>query len=204
MGILNWFVPKQRDFFKMLREQAAKTLEGMQALNEYVKAMKPEDAARVKRLEEEADDLRAALVCEINDTFITPIDREDICTLSRALDDILDYGKKTVIELEAYKITTTDQMKEMIEVLMGGTEQLKYAIDNLDKNPQVAGTRAASAKKAENKIEYIYHRALTSLFETTDTIYILKCREIYRHISNAADQLDQAANILQDITVKII
>ncbi len=204
MSLLSWFLPKERNFYRMLQNQADKTLEGMKALQEFVKDNSVEHAEAVKRLEEEADDIRASLVHNLNDTFITPIDREDIYSLSRSIDDIIDYAKKTCVEMEVYKIQSTEHIVQMVDVLTYATEQIAYAISNLERDPRVAAQRAMNAKRCENQVEYIYHRALAKLFETTDTIQILKHREIYRHLSNSADEVDQAANIIQDITVKII
>lgn len=204
MNVLGWFLPKERNFYKMLQDQSDKTVEGMKALQVFVKDMKPENADIVKKLEEEADDLRARLINELNDTFITPIDREDIHTLSRSIDDIIDYAKKSCVEMEVFNIQSTEHIVQMVDVLAYGSEQIAHAIRNLEKDPRVSAQRAMNAKRCENQVEYIYHRALAKLFESTDTIYILKCREIYRHLSNSADHVDQAGNIIQDITVKII
>lgn len=204
MGMLSWFLPKERNFYKMLLDQSEKTLEGMKAFQVFAKEVNPENAERVKKLEEEADDLRARLVNELNDTFITPIDREDIHTLSRSIDDIIDYAKKSCVEMEVFKVQSTEHIVQMVDVLAYATEQIVHSIANLEKDPRVAAQRAMNAKRCENQIEYIYHRALAKLFESSDTIYILKCREIYRHLSNSADHVDQAANVILDITVKII
>lgn len=204
MGILSWFLPKERNFYKMLQDQSEKTLEGMKALQEFAKDVNPQTAEKVKKLEEEADDLRAKLIHELNDTFITPIDREDIHALSRSIDDIIDYAKKTCVEIEVFKLQSTEHLIQMVDVLSYATEQIVFAIANLEKEPRVAAQRAMNAKRSENQIEYIYHRALAKLFESTDAVYIMKCREIYRHLSNSADRVDQAANIIHDITVKII
>lgn len=204
MGFLSWFIPKERNFYHMLQEQSEKTLEGMKAFQVYAKDIRPENAERVKKLEEEADDIRARLVHELNDTFITPIDREDIYALSRSIDDIIDYAKKTCVEMDVFKLQSTEHIIQMVDVLVYATEQIVHAISNLEKDPRVAAQRAMNAKRSENQVEYIYHRALAKLFESGDAIYAMKVREIYRHLSNSADHVDQAANIVQDITVKII
>ncbi|MBI4177807.1 DUF47 family protein [bacterium] len=204
MGLLSWFLPKERNFYKMLLDQSEKTLEGMKAFQQFARDGKPESAERVKQLEEEADDLRARIMHELNDTFITPIDREDIHTLSRSIDDIIDYAKKSCYEMEVFKIQSTEYIVQMVDVLTYATEQIVHAIANLEKDPKVAAQRAMNAKRSENQVEYIYHRALAKLFESADTIYILKCREVYRHLSNSADHVDQAANIIQDISIKIV
>ena len=99
MGWKDLFKPRQDKFLRMLIEQAAKTLEGMEALEDYMKNANEEAAKRVTRAEKEADEVRRILIDELLHTFITPIDREDIFALSRAIDDIIDYGYSTVDEM---------------------------------------------------------------------------------------------------------
>lgn len=202
MGLRDWFLPKDRDFYRMLRDQSEKTVEGMRALRDF--SNRPTDGAKdlVLRLENEADDLRLHLINELNETFVTPIDREDIHRLSKAVDDILDYAKRTVNEFTIYKVDPTPKAKQIIDVLTTATEEIDRAIHLLERNKAAAAAHAASAKKAENKVEYLFNEALAEIFEGRDTIYILKMREIYRHLSNSADRVDEAADVIHDITVK--
>lgn len=202
MSLLSWFVPKERDFFDLLRQQSAKTLEGMRTFQEFARDPSPEGQKRVNDIETEADDLRLHLMNELNDTFVTPIDREDIHRLSKAVDDIVDYAKRAVNEFMVYHVTATPKAREMIETLANGTEEIDRAIQHLATNKAIAAAHAAKAKKAENRVEYLFNEALADLFRGTDTIYILKMREIYRHLSNSADRIDEAADVIHDIAVK--
>jgi len=90
----------------MLSDQASKTLEGIEALGEFVENQNQKNANRVKEIEKEADELRRVLVEELHKTFITPMDREDIYALSRAIDDIVDYANSTVDEMEIYEVAS--------------------------------------------------------------------------------------------------
>ena len=89
------------DFYQMLADQAARTLEGVETLHQFVTSMEAGPGARVKAIEEEADEIRRILIQELNRTFVTPIDREDIFSLSRAIDDVIDYCTTTVYEFES-------------------------------------------------------------------------------------------------------
>ncbi|MBC7261468.1 MAG: DUF47 family protein, partial [Chloroflexi bacterium] len=100
----DFFRPKQDRFIRLLMEQAHFTVQGMQALEKYMRERNPESAAQVARLEKEADEVRRILIDELNRTFVTPLDREDIFTLSRDIDDVLDYANTTVEEMELLQI----------------------------------------------------------------------------------------------------
>ena len=93
------FRPRPDRFIALLLQQAEYTVHGMEALYAYLEHPAQEQADQVTRLEKEADEVRRILIDELNRTFVTPIDREDIHALSRAIDDVLDYAYTTVGEM---------------------------------------------------------------------------------------------------------
>ncbi|MCD6569494.1 MAG: DUF47 family protein [Deltaproteobacteria bacterium] len=198
-----WFRKKGDNFFKMLYEQGNKTLEGLNALCAFASDNALENATKVKEIEREADELRRIIIEELNQTFITPIDREDIFALSRAVDDVMDYACTTVYEMQIYKVSADGHINTMIGILKKAGRELVAALKNLQRYPNIAMEHAMQAKAYENKMERAYREALGELFEGDDPIYMLKMREIYRHLSNAADRGDEAANIIGDIIVKM-
>jgi uncharacterized protein Yka (UPF0111/DUF47 family) len=200
-----WWKKKTPDenFFELLYDQGTKTLEGLDALCEFVANSTKVNAEHVKDIEMEADDLRRIIIDHLNQTFITPIDREDIFSLSRAIDDVMDYACTTVYEMQIYKVQVDDHIRVMTEILKKECKELNAALKNLQYYPNVAMEHAREAKACENKMEKEYRTALGDLFEGNDPVYMLKMREIYRHLSNAADRGDEAANIISDIIVKM-
>ena len=186
----------------MLSEQASKTLEGIEALAVFVHNQDKESGDRVKQIEREADELRRVLVEELHKTFVTPVDREDIYALSRAIDDIVDYANSTVDEMEIYKVASDEHLREMVDVLRKATREINDAVKILETHPNIAMEHSVKAKFYENAMEKAYHNALADLFTKSDTVYMLKMREIYRHLSNAADRSDEAANIVCSIVMK--
>lgn len=191
------------DFFELLYGQGEKTLEGLDALCAFVSSSTKENAEKVKDIEMEADDLRRIIIDRLNNTFITPIDREDIFSLSRAIDDVMDYACTTVYEMQVYKVDADGHILAMTEILKKECKELIAALKNLRHYPNVAMEHAREAKACENRMEKEYRRSLGHLFEGSDPVYMLKMREIYRHLSNAADRGDEAANIISDIIVKM-
>lgn len=196
------FFKKQTDFYEMLFSQAMKTQEGVGGLLEYVNDPTKEKGARVDILEDEADEIRRVLIDELNKTFVTPIDREDIFSLSQGIDDVIDYAKSTVEEMILFEIVPDSYMKQMIEVLLEATKDVVYGVKHMKENPGACVEHIIKAKKAENKIERLYRQGLVELFKTNDVMKTLKNREVYRHLSNAADRIVFAANIISDILVK--
>lgn len=196
------FFKKKPDFYALLMNQSEKVLEGVKALKEYATNQCPDCAETVKSLEKEADEHRRIIIAELNRTFATPIDREDIFQLSRALDDVMDYADNTVIELTAYELSADEHIRRMIDIMIRAYQELVQAIKYLKEYPNIANDHAVRAKKLENDMEQAYHGALSDLFKGTDPIYMLKMREVYRHLSNCADRGDEAANIILSIVMK--
>jgi predicted phosphate transport protein (TIGR00153 family) len=189
-------------FFEILSHQAAKTLEGLEALWNYAENGTKDNANLVRNVEREADEIRRILVEELDQTFVTPLDREDIYNLSRAIDDVVDYANTTVDEMEIYEVKGDEHIKEMVSILRKAARELNDAVKILKEYPKIALEHAVKAKSYENQMEKAYHLALADLFKGTDTVYMLKMREIYRHLSNAADRSDEAANIISSIVMK--
>lgn len=186
----------------MLSDQAQKVEEGMEALYEFANEPTEEKGKRVYQIEEEADELRRILIDELNRSFVTPIDREDIYALSRLIDDMCDYAKSTVEEMLLFQVGTNDHIKKMAEALYNASRDISSAVRFMKTHPQAANDHVVRAKRTENFIEHRYREALAELFKNSDVITIMKAREIYRHMSNAADKGDEAANVIGDILVK--
>jgi predicted phosphate transport protein (TIGR00153 family) len=197
------FQKKKCDFCEMLYAQSQKVLEGLDALYAWSQGGVDVQREKVKDIEREADELRRIVIEELNQTFVTPFDRDDIFSLSRAIDDVMDYADRTVDEMEIYEVKPNNHVVQMIDILRKAARELNDSIRLIQKYPNIALEHATKAKAAENEMENAYHRALAELFKGTDTIYMLKMREIYRHLSNAADRGDEAANLIGDIVVKM-
>ena len=207
MGLLDIFRAKEDKFLKLLIDQAAMTRTGMQALQDFVKTQDSEAAERITRAEKDADELRRILIDELNRNFVTPFDREDIFALSRAIDDVLDYGYTTVDEMVVLGIQPTSYLQRMVSLLYEAADEIYMGVLRLKDHRGVANEHALRAKALENRVERVYREAIAELFKTaTDldhVVQMLKLREAYRHLSNAADRGDEAANVITDIVVKM-
>ncbi len=197
---------KPNRFVVLLMQQAELTLEGFHVLQEYVEQPSEAAARRLREIEKEADEARRILIDELNRTFVTPFDREDIFALSLTIDDMLDYAYTTVDEMEIFEVKPNEYIKRMVSLLHDAAAEVYRGVERLGSHPNVANEHAVRAKALENRVEKVYREALAHLFATPQTLddvmNILKLREIYRHLSNAADRGDEAANVIGDIVVK--
>ncbi len=207
MDLKRLFKARESKLTTILTQQSKKTVEALRALETYMNAGNEQTAKDIRRMENEADEIRRVLVEELNRSFVTPFDREDLFTLSRTLDDVLDYAYSTVGEMEILQIKPNSYLQRMASILREAVEELDLGITYLVSYPHLALQHASKAKSLENQMEKVYREALADLFkgpkDLDHVMEILKMREIYRHMSNAADRCDETANIIGDIVVKM-
>lgn len=194
---------KKTNFFKLLATQCEFMCKGMELLYEYCKNHNETVADEIIAVETEGDMARRILIDELNNTFITPIDREDLFDLSRHIDEILDYAKTTVDEIRLFNVVPNKDMAKMIFILLEMTQRIHLAVNNLEERPAISKEEAIKVKKLENKVGDECTKALARLFEDDDIKSVLKYREIYRHINHTADIGDTAMDFLLDIIVKM-
>ncbi|HZM20381.1 MAG TPA: DUF47 family protein [Anaerolineales bacterium] len=204
--MFSFFKKREDVFHKLIQEQASITYQGLKLLVKYLETQTPEISEELTMKEKEADEVRRILIDELNRSFVTPLDREDIFALSRSIDDVIDYADSTVSEMEVLKVDPTPFMRRIASLLKDAAYEIFQAVQRLQKNPAVATEHAQRAKTLENRVESVYREAIADLFKGPEDVHhvveMLKLREVYRHLSNAADRGDEAANIIADIVVK--
>jgi len=211
MGVAGIFKRGQKKdkFVGMLIEQAQITVEGLKLLEKWLGKSELKDKAvdQMRAKEVEADEVRRILIDELHNTFITPLDREDIFMLSLYVDDILDYCYSTVEEMQLLEIDADEYLMEMVKLTREATQELERGFNTIFSNPRVAGEHGRRAKKIENEVEHLYRVAIGDLFtkakDFKPLMEMLRRREVYRHVSNMADQADHAADILGMVVMKL-
>ena len=210
---MSWFSnplkPRNDSCVTRLIRQSEACVTGLRGMVEYVSTPSEALAKAVHEAEERGDEERRLLVDELNRTFVTPLDREDVFALSRAIDDVLDYADTTVDELQLFQLQPNDYLKQMASKLHEAGKELHLAMGCILEHRHVANDHAVRAKQLENGVEKLYREAIAALFhEKVETVegvlHVLKLREVYRHLSNAADRADTAANIITDVNMKIM
>ena len=191
------------NFYALLIQQAQVIRDAVQALCDFCQDPTQEKGDFVKVKEKEADAIRRQLVEDINRTFITPIDRDDLYRLSTSIDDLADYAWTTVKEIRIYDITPDAHLLTMARTLLKMADGLLVCTQKLEKDHAGVAAEATKVKKLENTLNVQFHQSIAALFEEDDIKKILKYREIYNHMNHAADKGDFSADILLDIVVKL-
>ena len=207
MSWLSGGLSEKDKFVAMLIAQADKTIEGVRFLEASIEAVDERAVAALRRLAEEASELRRVLIDELHKTFITPLDREDIFNLSHCYDDMVTYALTTLEEMSILKVDADDHIRYMVRLVREEAEELQAAIMRLGQNPRVAGDHAREVRAKERKVEREYRTAIKELFAgATDPAALPALfyrREVYRHISNMSDRADSAANVFGMVVMKL-
>ncbi len=221
--MIDKIIPPMPDFFSLINEQCELCVQTMAVFVTYMENGDASKADQIRHMEKHGDELKQRNRKILNRAFTTPMDREDILDAITSIDEIINYAKTTVRELEVLDLRPDQYMLEMAIELRGGTEALHRGFAMLSSNPAHAEDDALAARKAERRVERVYRQAIAHLFHpdvvlekvpgddggsehhqlALTMIDIFKHREIYRHMSNGADSLALAADKLNDITVKI-
>lgn len=195
--------PKTPDFFSLLTEQCQHVAHTAGLLVEFMESGDALTGQKIRQDEHEADRIKVRNLHTLNEAFATPIDREDLYRAIIDLDEVVNYCKTTVSEMDVLCLSPDKHCLEMAMHLKLGTDALALGFSKLAKQPYAASEDADAARKAERKVEKAYRRAIADLFQGSDYIHMFKRREIYRHLSNAADRMANCANALHDIVVKM-
>ncbi len=214
--------PVMPDFYGLITTQAEQVCRSMEVFVQFMESGDMEVGNRVRAMEKEGDELKAKHMAILNKAFATPMDREDIYRAIVTIDEILNYAKTTVREIEALEIKPDEAMAKMARLICDGSYQLLEGYKKLASKPMDAEANAAAARKAERSTEKVYRAALAELFQADHLVealqkgaegaeveamrYVIetfKRREVYRHLSNGADRLEHAAGVLHDIVVQI-
>ena len=200
--ILDHVLPKAPDFYRLLSEPAAQAVHTVTLLVRFMEHADPALGKDIKQDEHVADTIKVRNLHTLNEAFSTPFDREDIYRAIMDLDDVVNYCKTTVNEMDVLGVSPDHFMLEMSNCLLQGMQALSGGYALLAKTPAQAVGGADVARKAERRVEKLYRKALAELFQGDDYLSMFKRREIYRHLSNAADRMAHCANTLHDIVVK--
>jgi len=195
--------PKMADFFGALSNQCSHVAQTTGLLVEFMETGDVAIGERIRQDEHDADRIKASNLHTLNEAFSTPIDREDLYRAIMHLDEITNYCKTTVNEMNVLGILPDKFCLEMAMHIKMGTDALALGFSRLAREPANVASCADVARKSERKVEKAYRRAIAELFQGDDYINMFKRREIYRHLSNAADRMADAANTLHDIVVKM-
>ncbi|MBI3333474.1 MAG: DUF47 domain-containing protein [Candidatus Omnitrophica bacterium] len=200
-------IPKEVRFFEMFERSTRILVEGGKLLQELTSDFQnlSTHASRMERLEHEADQVTHEIMANLNQTFITPIDREDIHRLATALDDVMDFMEAVTERLILYKVKhLTPQFKAIVEVISRQIQEIQLMI------PRLRALRHADIlvhcieiNRLENEGDQALRTAVAELFEKGgDPLEVMKWRELYDLLETATDKCEDVAVVVEGIFLK--
>lgn len=205
MGILN-FLPREEQYFDLFIQMTLYISSAARELKEMLADKNRnfgEYAQRIKGLEHACDELTHNISTRLNKSFITPFDREDIYTMSTALDDIVDLiddAARAIIIFDVHEIT--DYARQFADVIVRMSDQLKEIVGTLQK-PKNVTQRLVEIHRLENEGDDIYHAAIAELFhDSHDALTVVKWKEVYEKLEAAVDRCENVANIIESVIIK--
>ena len=207
MGIKEWLIPQDKVFYDLFDRLAAVVVLASNRMVDLVEEFMDVKSKvhHLEQLEHEGDKITHEIYEQLNRTFITPLDHEEISRLASALDDILDFIEGTSQRMYNYGITDTDtHMVEMAKLIQLSVVELEDAVKEIRfmKNPRQIEHRCIEVNRLENLADDVLAHAINDLFKTEDAIAIIKRKDIYEHLENATDKCEDAANVLSDIAIR--
>jgi uncharacterized protein Yka (UPF0111/DUF47 family) len=207
MGLRELLIPQDKVFFEMFERQAATVREAaylLVALSEDFTNVRDKRHA-IELLEHQGDQITHGIYEQLNRTFITPIDPEEISRLASTLDDVLDYIDGSAEKMFYYGIENTDShMVELSKLIHLSTIEIEGAVKGIRsiKDPRYIEERCIEVNRLENLADDVLAHAVTDLFQTNDAITIIKLKDIYEHLETATDYCEDVANVLSDIAIR--
>lgn len=211
-NIFQIFVPKEKKFFPLFKEQADVLEKGAIYMMEFVKETNPEKRQEIyksiKQEEKNGDRLVHRIFKELNSSFITPFDREDIQYLASKLDDVLDYINGAANRAVLYRPQNTSAyFVKMAEVVLSMAHELKkamYELENIKKKPEIFEEVALKIYYLEEEADEIYATFLRDLFENEkNAIELIKQKEIMQALETSTDKAEDVSDSLKAILVKL-
>lgn len=201
-------LPRDEKFFDLFSAVAAFTVEAATLLQELLRAETARRTAivdQIKRLEHQADQVTHEVVTRLDRVFITPLDREDIHLLASRLDDVIDLIDGTARRLQMFRAGKAPEGAVLIADVIGrAVTQLQVAVRSLEKNKGGTVLEACvQVKRLEEEGDSLYHEWLGRLFEgDPDPLNVIKWKEIYDNLEKTLDDIEDAANVLESISIK--
>lgn len=198
-------IPHDTKFFELFAELSSNLTDGAKLLKDIL--AEPHDLTmrvnQVQAIEHRGDKATHSIITKLNQTFITPFDREDIHRLASSLDDVLDFVNSAALRLVMYKIHNPPPVAaELAGIIVLQCEELAKGVSLLEKNGHVM-KHCEEVNRLEDMADHVSRGAIASLFEhEKDPIHLIKLKELYEVLETATDKAEDAANVIEAIVVK--
>ena len=198
-------IPREERFFDDFVALAVQIRKGAGLLEEMLAPERPiwDKADEIKEVEHKCDFITHEVIQRLHKTFVTPLDREDIHSLARSLDDVIDAIDDCASVTRLYQIDRVrPDARDLVRIIVASAEQLVSAMKALGKKQGISGC-AVEINRLENEADRAHQAALRRLFEEEkDAIAIIKWKEILDFLEVATDRCEDVANVLEGVVVK--
>jgi predicted phosphate transport protein (TIGR00153 family) len=198
-------IPREERFYDDFLALAVELQRGASGLEEMLAPEMPlwDKADEIKEVEHKCDSLTHEIIQRLNRTFVTPLDREDIHTLARSLDDVMDAIDASAAVVRLYRLKSVRfGARELAQIITTSTEQIRLALKALEQKKGLI-THAVEINRLENEADRIHQQALSQLFEEEpDPISVIKWKETLDFLEAATDRCEDVANVLEGVMVK--
>ncbi|MFN0124392.1 MAG: DUF47 domain-containing protein [Blastocatellia bacterium] len=199
-------IPREERYFELFNQMAGQMTEAAKLLKTLFDdfANRATYADQIKKIEHTCDEITHDVIRRLNQTFITPIDREDIHALISELDDVVDYIEYAARRVILYRIEeTSPHARNMSELIVGMVTELQKTVGMLGKNVAGIMDECVAIHDLENKGDSMHHQAVEDLFTNEkDPIRLLKWKEMYETLEKCIDKCEDASNVLEAIALK--
>ncbi len=199
-------LPKEEAFFELFKKAARNVIEGSRLLKDLMEdyTNSQEKIARIKEVEHIGDGITHDIAMRLNQTFITPIDREDIHDLASALDDILDAIEAVADRFAIYKIEQpTPCAVRLADILYQASVAVGRGVDRIGMSHEEVKEYSVAVNSLENEADRVSRDAISALFENeTNPIAVIKWKEIYETFEEGTDRCEDVANVIECIVLK--
>jgi predicted phosphate transport protein (TIGR00153 family) len=202
-----WFnlIPREEKFYNDFQALADELKNGARLLEAMLAPPEPiwNKADEIKEVEHKCDFLTHGIIQRLNRTFVTPLDREDIHTLARSLDDVMDSIDATATVIRLYRLTTVRfGARELATIITASTDQVRLALGALEQHKGLL-VHAVEINRLENEADRVHQQAVGQLFEDVqDPLSVIKWKETLDFLENATDRCEDVANVLEGVMVK--
>jgi len=200
-------IPREDKFYRLFEQAATNVLRGAQLLSDLLNNF-TDVSTKVKLIqavEHEGDTLTHEIFEQLNRTFVTPIDREDIAAIAHALDDVLDYIEASADAFQLYDIDEpTSAAIELGELILQATQQVQKGISLMRHRKQAGQVREAVVEinRIENLADQAYRGAMSTLFRQADPVRMIKWKQVYDYLEQATDLCEDVGDVLQGVLLK--
>ncbi len=199
-------LPKEEAFFEMFKQAAHNVIEGSRLLKELMEDYTnvQQKIERIKEVEHIGDGITHDIALRLNQTFLTPLDREDIHDLASALDDILDAVEAVADRFAIYKITQpTESAIRLGDILYRASVAVGRGVDHIAMSHEEVKEYGVQVNSLENEADRVSRDAISELFEKeTNPIAVIKWKEIYETFEEGTDRCEDVANVIERIVLK--